>query len=127
MVPPMPSNNTGTRFPGGKQQCLRCGTRLFPVVLNAGSEPLSICTACGWVSPGTSSLALRSPTELREALLAKMRRERAYLKRRRRSGHRTQTDRDYEADLLLEAELVRLLEAIEWPAGQKGEPWQPFG
>lgn len=49
----------------------------------------------------------------REHLQRKMQREQAYLERRRTQGIHTPTDNAYEADLLLEASLIALLEELE--------------
>jgi hypothetical protein len=66
------------------------------------------------------SLEHMSPEELRdwigttrEALQQKMQRERAYLARRAARGVRTPTDEAYEADLLLEADLLAMLDELE--------------
>jgi hypothetical protein len=65
-------------------------------------------------------LAHMSPAELRdwtrttrEALQLKMQRERAYLVRRAARGVRTPTDEAYEADLVLEADLLAMLDELE--------------
>jgi hypothetical protein len=50
---------------------------------------------------------------VRHRLISKMQRERAYLERRAKRGVQTPTDDAYEADQLLEAELLRLLDAME--------------
>ncbi len=52
-------------------------------------------------------------TSMRERLTTKMARERAYLDRRAARGTHTPTDDAYEADLLLETDLMRLLEEME--------------
>ena len=49
----------------------------------------------------------------REHLQRKMQRERAYLDRRIAQGIHTPTDDAYEADLLLEAGVIALLDEIE--------------
>ena len=49
----------------------------------------------------------------REHLQRKMQRERAYLDRRMTQGIHTPTDDAYEADLLLEAGLIALLDELE--------------
>ena len=61
-----------------------------------------------------------SPDEIRAwiqhtrgELQRKMQRERAYLDRRAAQGIRTPTDDTYEADLLLEADLLVLLDELE--------------
>lgn len=51
-------------------------------------------------------------SETREALLAKMARERAYLARRARRASRTPTDEAYARDLTLEADSVARLEEM---------------
>jgi hypothetical protein len=65
-------------------------------------------------------LAHMSPEELRdwtrttrEALLKKMQREQAYLGRRATRGVRTPTDEAYEADLVLEVDLLAMLDELE--------------
>lgn len=50
---------------------------------------------------------------VRAALQEKMQRERAYLDRRATWGVSTPTDEAYEADQLLEADLLRLLDEME--------------
>lgn len=50
---------------------------------------------------------------LRDRLLSKMHRERAYLDRRAARGTHTQTDDAYEQDQRLEPELLGLLNALE--------------
>lgn len=50
--------------------------------------------------------------ETREHLSCKMQRERAYLDRRRTRGVHTSTDEDFEADLILEANLLDLLDEM---------------
>jgi hypothetical protein len=52
-------------------------------------------------------------TATRTALQQKMARERAYLDRRAARGTYTPTDQAYEADQLLEADLVALLDEFE--------------
>ena len=66
------------------------------------------------------SLAEMSPDEIRawiqhtrEELQRKMQQERAYLDRRAAQGIRTPTDDRYEADVLLEADLLLLLDELE--------------
>ena len=49
----------------------------------------------------------------REELQRKMQQERVYLDRRAAQGIRTLTDDRYEADLLLEADLLMLLDELE--------------
>jgi hypothetical protein len=49
---------------------------------------------------------------MRERLTSKMQRERAYLDRRAARGAHTPTDEAYEADQLLETELLTLLDDI---------------
>jgi peptidoglycan/xylan/chitin deacetylase (PgdA/CDA1 family) len=49
----------------------------------------------------------------REALQKKMQRERAYLGRRAARGFRTPTDEAYEADLVLEADVLAMLDEME--------------
>lgn len=49
----------------------------------------------------------------RAALQQKMQREQAYLARRASRGVRTPTDEAYEADLLLEADLLAMLDEME--------------
>jgi len=49
----------------------------------------------------------------REHLQRKMQRERTYLDRRMTQGIHTPTDDAYEADLLLEASLIALLDELE--------------
>lgn len=51
--------------------------------------------------------------EKRDALQQKMQRERAYLARRATRGIHTATDEAYEADQLLEADLLILLDAFD--------------
>ena len=51
--------------------------------------------------------------EKRDALQQKMQRERAYLARRATRGIHTATDAAYEADQLLEADLLTLLDAFD--------------
>jgi hypothetical protein len=51
--------------------------------------------------------------ETREKLLRKMQRERTYLDRRVARGAQTPTDEAYEADQLLEADLLALLDEME--------------
>ncbi len=50
---------------------------------------------------------------VKERLERKMQRERAYLDRRAARGIRTPTDEAYEADLVLEQEMLTLLEHLE--------------
>lgn len=50
----------------------------------------------------------------RTALQRKMQREQAYLERRARRGVRTPTDDAYEADRQLEADMVALLDEMEY-------------
>lgn len=64
--------------------------------------------------------AQMSPDEIRawihhtrEGLQRKMRQERAYLDRRAAQGIHTPTDDTYEADVLLEADLLLLLDELE--------------
>ncbi len=49
---------------------------------------------------------------VRERLTRKMQRERAYLNRRAARGRATPTDEAYEADLILEQELLTLVENL---------------
>jgi hypothetical protein len=65
-------------------------------------------------------LAEMTPDELRawlsstkEKLVAKMARERAYLNRRSARGTHTPTDEAYEADQVLEADLLAALEEMQ--------------
>jgi hypothetical protein len=51
--------------------------------------------------------------QTREALQRKMQREQAYLTRRAVRGVRTPTDEAYEADALLEADLLAMLDEME--------------
>ena len=51
--------------------------------------------------------------QTRERLRQKMRRERAYLDRRAVQARHTPTDEVFEADQLLEADLLRLLDELE--------------
>nr|HET6902324.1 hypothetical protein [Ktedonobacteraceae bacterium] len=51
--------------------------------------------------------------EKRDTLRHKMQRERAYLARRAARGIHTATDEAYEADQLLEADLLTLLETFD--------------
>ena len=67
-----------------------------------------------------SALHAMTPDELRAwigstraALERKMARERAYLDRRASRGTRTPTDEAYEADQLLEADLLEMLTELE--------------
>jgi hypothetical protein len=66
-----------------------------------------------------TSLAAMSPDEqrtwimmTRAALVRKMQRERAYLDRRAARGTHTPTDEAYEADQLLEADLLTMLDEM---------------
>ncbi len=59
--------------------------------------------------------------DTRTALQQKMQREQAYLKRRAARGVHTPTDEVYEADQVLEADLLALLDEIE----QTLEGWLP--
>jgi hypothetical protein len=54
----------------------------------------------------------------RTALVRKMQRERAYLDRRAVRGTYTPTDQAYEADQLLEADLLALLDALAQALGE---------
>jgi hypothetical protein len=54
----------------------------------------------------------------RTTLLRKMQRERAYLDRRAARHTHTPTDDAYEADQLLEADLVALLDELEQAVGE---------
>lgn len=69
---------------------------------------------------GRTPLDEMSPDELRAwirttraTLQQKMQRERAYLARRAARGVRTPTDEAYEADLVLEADLLAMLDEME--------------
>ncbi len=70
----------------------------------------------------STPLTARSPAQgrwwiagLRDCLQAKQTRERAYLDRRAKRGTHTPTDEAYEADQVLEEELVALLEEVlQW-------------
>jgi hypothetical protein len=61
----------------------------------------------------TSEEARTWIVRLRDRLLSKMHRERAYLDRRAARGTHTPTDDVYEQDQLLEQELLGLLDALE--------------
>ncbi len=70
--------------------------------------------------PGRLLLAQMTPEEVRRwiqatqaALQQKMARERAYLERRFARGVRTPTDEAYEADQVLEADLLAFLDEME--------------
>lgn len=72
------------------------------------------------VRPSRPSIADMTPDELRAwigstraALQHKMARERAYLDRRAARGTYTPTDEAYEADQLLEADLLAMLKEFE--------------
>ena len=56
----------------------------------------------------------------RAALQKKMERERAYLDRRAKRGIFTSTDEAYEADQVLEADLLRMLHEMEMTLQQQG-------
>lgn len=56
--------------------------------------------------------ALAYTQDLRQRLEAKQRRERAYLDRRAQRGTHTPTDDAYEADQLLESEILAILDHI---------------
>ena len=51
--------------------------------------------------------------ETRQALQAKQQRERAYLDRRAKRGVCTPTDEEYEADQVLETDLIAMLDEME--------------
>jgi hypothetical protein len=55
----------------------------------------------------------------RSALQQKMARERAYLDRRAKRGGYTPTDQAYEADQVLEADLLRMLDEMEAVLAQR--------
>jgi hypothetical protein len=59
--------------------------------------------------------------QTREALQKKMRREQAYLARRASRGVRTPTDEAYEADALLEADLLAMLDEMEQILSRQAE------
>jgi hypothetical protein len=61
----------------------------------------------------TPDEALNWIQDLKSRLAQKMRRERDYLDRRAARGTHTPTDDAYEADQVLEAEIMGLLETIE--------------
>jgi hypothetical protein len=61
----------------------------------------------------TPDEALNWIRDLKSRLAQKMRRERDYLDRRAGRGTHTPTDDAYEADQVLEAEIMGLLETIE--------------
>jgi hypothetical protein len=80
--------------------------------------------------PSHKPIASMTPDEartwrqgLRDRLLSKMQRERAYLDRRAKRGVQTPTDDAYEADQLLEAELLALLDHLD----HHGSPAKPTG
>ena len=56
----------------------------------------------------------------REALQKKMQREQAYLARRASRGVRTPTDEAYEADAVLEADLLAMLDEMELLLSRQG-------
>jgi hypothetical protein len=58
--------------------------------------------------------------QTREALQKKMQREQAYLVRRASRGVRTPTDEAYEADALLEADLLAMLDEMELLLSRQG-------
>jgi len=71
------------------------------------------------------SLSAMTPEEQRSwigaartALVRKMQRERAYLDRRAARGTYTPTDQAYEADQLLEADLLALLDELAQTLGE---------
>ena len=58
--------------------------------------------------------------QTREALQKKMQREQAYLARRASRGVRTPTDEAYEADAVLEADLLAMLDEMEQFLSRQG-------
>jgi hypothetical protein len=59
--------------------------------------------------------------QTREALQKKMQREQAYLARRASRGVRTPTDEAYEADAVLEADLLAMLDEMEQILSRQAE------
>jgi hypothetical protein len=59
--------------------------------------------------------------QTREALQKKMQREQAYLARRASRGVRTPTDETYEADAVLEADLLAMLDEMEQILSRQAE------
>jgi len=69
----------------------------------------------------TASEARLYLQDLKSRLAHKIQRERAYLDRRAARGTHTPTDEAYEADQVLEQEIMDLLEAMEQDLDTKGE------
>lgn len=121
-------------------KCAKCGTALCaahkPTSTRAKcmlckKRPTGIVPAVGGIAPypgpPTPTLAIRSATPLaalslteqlawiaerRDRLAAKQARERAHLDRRAGRGTHTPTDDAYEADQVLEGELIEILDLL---------------
>ena len=103
-----------------KQQNKRSSRANRRATTNTRPAPLQIVTGSTRLPASRSPLNAMTPDELRTwigstraALQKKMARERAYLDRRALRGTHTPTDEAYEADQLLEADLLDMLSELE--------------